>query len=137
MFSMSELQSWLVDLNLAEYGDILCSHGYSSPSDLVSIADKEHLKSLGVTKVGHLTRLYRAIEKLKTGSGTAMADNSIPPPVESSRKVVGECFVGMDRSLEIAKNVLYWNGMPAIWGLEPHFPRPARGAQVPRELSPH
>ena len=84
---MSELQSWLVDLNLAEYWDVLYSRGYSSPNDLVSIADREQLKALGVTKVGHLTRLYRAIEKLKASGVAAAVNNS---PVEPARKI-GKC----------------------------------------------
>jgi hypothetical protein len=65
---MSEnwLQSWLDGLNLAEYLDTLTKHGYTSPKNLSSILERERLKTIGVTKMGHLNRLFRAIEKLRS-----------------------------------------------------------------------
>ena len=60
------MQSWLANLNLAEYGDLLYNQGYVSPEQLATISGKDQLKALGVTKMGHLSRLVRAIEKLKS-----------------------------------------------------------------------
>ncbi len=87
--SESWLQTWLVGLNLAEYEDVLQSHGYTSPKNLASILERDQLKAMGVTKVGHLTRLFRAIQKLRSdgvgGEGsaedgaTSSLGNSLPP----------------------------------------------------------
>lgn len=60
------LQSWLGSLNLSEYVDVLSRHGYASPGSLASIVDRDQLKAIGVVKMGHLSRLFRAIEKLQS-----------------------------------------------------------------------
>ena len=93
---MSErwLQTWLEGLSLAEYKDTLHSHGYTSPEGLASILDRDQLKGMGVTKMGHLTRLFRAIQKLRTDGveGGSAEDSPVPslsnsvqpPPLESN-----------------------------------------------------
>lgn len=73
--SESWLRLWLEGLNLAEYLDVLGQHGYSSPNSLASIVERDQLKAIGVTKMGHLSRLFRAIEKLRSdGEGDGEED---------------------------------------------------------------
>ena len=38
--------------------------GYTTPEQCATIRDRDALKHIGVSKLGHLTRLIRAIEKL-------------------------------------------------------------------------
>lgn len=91
----SWLQSWLSNLNLAEYEDTLSQRGYTSPESLASIVEREQLKAIGVTKMGHLSRLFRAIEKVRSDMGTggegekaaALENsevNSMPPRVTAT-----------------------------------------------------
>ena len=79
---MSEqwLYSWLHDLNLAEYVDCLSQHGCVSPKTLASIVERDQLKAIGVTKMGHISRLLRAIEKLREDS----EEGSMSTPMENS-----------------------------------------------------
>ena len=58
------LVSWLTDLSLSEYIATFERAGYLTPEQCASIRDREQLKSIGVTKIGHLNRLFRAVEKL-------------------------------------------------------------------------
>ena len=58
------LSSWLTDLSLSEYVVVFANAGYTTPEQCATIRDREALKSIGVNKLGHLNRLYRAIEKL-------------------------------------------------------------------------
>lgn len=67
--SESWLQSWLNNLNLSEYHQTLAKCGYASPESLAFIVDRDQLKAIGVTKMGHLSRLFRAIEKLRGDAG--------------------------------------------------------------------
>ena len=70
------LASWLSELSLTEYTATFEGAGYTSPELCATITDKEQLKSIGVTKVGHLNRLFRAVEKLGSdlrGDGMAAA----------------------------------------------------------------
>ena len=43
---------------------VFANAGYTTPEQCATIRDREALKSIGVNKLGHLNRLYRAIEKL-------------------------------------------------------------------------
>ena len=43
---------------------VFANAGYTTPEQCATIRDREALKSIGVSKLGHLNRLYRAIEKL-------------------------------------------------------------------------
>ena len=68
------LSSWLTELNLPEYIVTFEDAGYTTPEQCATIRDREELKSIGVTKLGHLNRLYRAVEKLGSelnGDGVA------------------------------------------------------------------
>ena len=74
--SESWLQDWLGHLNLPEYLELLSQHGYLSPNQLTTIVSRDQLKVIGVTKMGHLSRLIRAIEKLRSdmGGGSSSED---------------------------------------------------------------
>lgn len=63
------LSSWLENLSLSEYTATFADKGYSSPHLIATIRDKDDLKRIGVTKIGHLNRIYRAVEKLKSEHG--------------------------------------------------------------------
>ena len=91
---MSEgwLQSWLVGLNLSEYLDTLSQRGYTSPKVLASIVERDQLKAIGVTKMGHLNRLFRAIEKLRS-DGDGVEDGGMPsvlPSLENHNSAPGK-----------------------------------------------
>ena len=58
--------TWLHNLNLAEYRDNFCSNGYTTYELCSQITEKEELKRIGVLKVGHVNRLFRAVEKLRS-----------------------------------------------------------------------
>lgn len=62
------LHQWLTTLNLSEYQATFIQYGLNVPERLKSVVDREQLKAIGVTKMGHLNRLFRAIEKLKSDS---------------------------------------------------------------------
>lgn len=94
--SESWLQSWLDGLNLAEYLDLLSQHGYSSPKALASIVEREQLKAMGVTKMGHLSRLFRAIEKLRSDGG------DIGPSVSPSLENHGSTLPNSTRKFDLA-----------------------------------
>ena len=89
------LTTWLQNLNLSEYQSSFTDNGYNTCDQCLRIISKEELKRIGVTKVGHVNRLFRAIEKLRSdaelsqtvsgsGDGTATLVQSDPPkdPVE-------------------------------------------------------
>lgn len=75
------LFSWLSDLNLAEYYPVFNQRGLLAPNMLAySVLDRDQLKSIGVTKMGHVNRLFRAIEKLRSNGGGE--DDILPPSAE-------------------------------------------------------
>ncbi len=76
MSSDDSIGSWLEAIHLHEYVPLLISQGYSTLDKCATIRDKTALKELGVTKVGHLNRLFRAIEKLRGEESGAM---TLPP----------------------------------------------------------
>ena len=59
------LSSWLTELNLSEYIGTFENAGYTTLELCATIADREELKNIGITKLGHLSRLVRAVEKLR------------------------------------------------------------------------
>ena len=59
------LLSWLTNLNLTEYQETFHQRGYLTPHQVSSIVERDQLKALGVNKMGHVNRLFRAIEKLR------------------------------------------------------------------------
>ena len=85
------LVSWLEELNLLEYLPQLSENQLTTPT-LLSQTDKEHLKSIGITKLGHLNRLMKAIDKLSDNSPLTHAQSqpdllSDGPPVPKRRSV--------------------------------------------------
>lgn len=81
MDDQGSLAIWLHALNLSEYVSLLTEKGYDTPEKCSSISDKDALRSLGVSKLGHVNRLFRAIEKLRGG----MSANSATLPLNSSK----------------------------------------------------
>ncbi|XP_019855674.1 PREDICTED: arf-GAP with Rho-GAP domain, ANK repeat and PH domain-containing protein 1-like isoform X1 [Amphimedon queenslandica] len=87
--SSSWFESWLRDLSLDEYSPLLSQHNLNTPSALNGVT-REHLKAIGITKLGHLNRLLKAIQLLKdaqsvTAPSPAAATNTDdastgPPP---------------------------------------------------------
>ena len=77
------LLTWLTNLNLQEYHTVLAKNGLHTPDLLAtSVMNGEQLKAIGITKMGHMNRLIRAIEKLRTeGNGDALAPALLPPPL--------------------------------------------------------
>ncbi len=71
---------------------VFANAGYTTPEQCATIRDREALKSIGVNKLGHLNRLYRAIEKLGSeingggslGGGGGVVDNSMTLPLSNS-----------------------------------------------------
>lgn len=82
---MSWLQGWLSNLSLAEYVDTLSHHGYTSAESLASILERDQLKAIGITKMGHVNRLFRAIEKLRGEAGEDSSSPSLPRENSGSR----------------------------------------------------
>ena len=76
------LSSWLTELNLSEYIDTFEKAGYTTPELCTTITSKEELKIIGVTKLGHLNRLFRAVEKLGGEQNGGEAEGF--PPVSST-----------------------------------------------------
>ena len=66
------LTTWLQNLNLSEYQSTFTDSGYNTCDQCLSIS-KEDLRRIGITKVGHVNRLFRAIEKLR--SETKLSQN--------------------------------------------------------------
>ena len=57
---------WLNHLNLAEYHQLLVARGLVSRELLAqSVRECDQLTAIGINKMGHRNRLYRAIEKLR------------------------------------------------------------------------
>jgi len=91
-----DVASWLDKLGLAEYTDKFLCGGYSSLSQCVGLT-KADLNAIGVVKAGHLNRLVRDLDKMKSNSGCSepvSPTNSvsslppvIPPLVDSKKSV--------------------------------------------------
>ena len=97
------LAEWLETLNLSEYLTIFTSNGLTTQEQMHGI-DKPKLNSIGITKLGHVTRLVKAAEKLvNSGSNSPVPTTGIngseltssisapqlkrPPPVPTRRSV--------------------------------------------------
>ena len=61
--SDSWLCAWLQELNLSEYLTLFSEHQLTTHAQLAEMT-KDQLKAIGITKLGHLNRLCKAIEKL-------------------------------------------------------------------------
>lgn len=98
-----QLAEWLETLNLSEYLTIFTNNGLTTLEQIHGI-DKPRLNSIGIMKLGHVTRLVRAAEKLvnsgsnspvpATGMNGSELTSSLsapqlkrPPPVPTRRSV--------------------------------------------------
>eukprot|EP01084_Bolivina_argentea_P045941 84555_1 len=68
------LDDWLNDLGLKQYYNNFKGDGFDRMDDItdIDVSNDKMLKSLGITKTGHINRLTKAINKLKT---TTKSDN--------------------------------------------------------------
>ena len=90
------LEIWLTELSLSEYVGVFANAGYTTPEQCATIRDKDKLKSIGVSKLGHLNRLIRAIEKLGSevngggsiDSSTLPLSNNVRDGVTAGRRVM-------------------------------------------------
>ena len=97
------LAEWLETLNLSEYSTIFTSNGLTTLEQIRGI-DKPSLNSIGIVKLGHVTRLVKAAEKLvNSGSNSPVPTAGMngseltsslsapqlkrPPPVPTRRSV--------------------------------------------------
>merc|ERR1712228_900768 len=61
-----EVKKWLVvTVKLEIYFDLLIKHGYECMDFIKKITDKSELKSIGIIKKGHQTRMMKQINNLK------------------------------------------------------------------------
>ena len=84
-----DVAGWLDKLGLAEYTDKFLCGGYSSLSQCVGLT-KADLNAIGVVKAGHLNRLVRDLDRIKSGtSGTELSPlpSDLPPSVNSKASV--------------------------------------------------
>ncbi len=102
MSSDSSIESWLEAINLPEYVPILVDQGYDTLDKCATIVDKTALKDLGVTKVGHVNRLLRAIEKLRGETNRA---TTLPPNTKFGNCVPGDEMSTLNRTLFPGKTV--------------------------------
>lgn len=114
--SVSWLQSWLDGLSLAEYLDTLAQHGYTSSKNLASIVERDQLRAIGVTKMGHLSRLFRAIEKLRSeGEGSEEVELVVSSSMENHGSVMlNSAAPGKLGMNEISLIALCWYGYITI-----------------------
>lgn len=71
MSGEESIRTWLEAVHLQDYVPVLISQGYDTLNKCATIRGKQALKDMGVTKVGHLNRLLRAIEKLQIEQNSA------------------------------------------------------------------
>ncbi len=116
-----DLLSWLTNLNLSEYHVTLTSNGYLSPKQLVSIKDRDHLKAIGVVKMGHVSRLLRAIEKFRSdgGGGGGSGDDGGDEDMRMSSPLsqVPESPVPVDGTCECLADKIFFSSdfFLALW----------------------
>ncbi len=61
-----KLLEWLTGLSLSEYHAVLVENGLHSTRLLArTVLNADQLSAIGITKIGHRNRLFRAIEKLR------------------------------------------------------------------------
>ena len=84
------ITGWLENLSLTEYISTFSDKGYTCPDHLVTIGGKHHLRDIGITKPGHLNRLHRALERLKSEHSVSLVggvDGEGLDAVDGPRKV--------------------------------------------------
>ena len=82
-----DVAAWLDKLGLAEYTEKFLTAGYSSLQQCVLLS-KAELTAIGIGKVGHVNRLFRDLERLKTDGELespspprSSSSSPQPPPV--------------------------------------------------------
>ena len=94
------LLSWLANLNLTEYYSVFNQLGLHAPDLLAnSTLDRDQLKNIGVTKMGHMNRLIRAIDKLRVEEAEVcvLPQPTVTPSLHQAggdfSKSMGECVL--------------------------------------------
>ena len=89
MAACDDVAAWLDKLGLKEYTEKFLFAGYSSLQQCVSLS-KADLLAIGITKLGHVNRLFRDLQKMK-GEDEIERSSSPPrclsPPQKSSTDV--------------------------------------------------
>ncbi len=89
------LSTWLENLNLSEYLSNFVNFGYNSSELCCTILAKHELNLIGVCKVGHVNRLFRALEKLRAEAGlTGLGENGLAR-LEPSNDHLGQSEMGL------------------------------------------
>lgn len=60
-----DVATWLDKLGVPEYTDRFLSAGYTSLQQCVTLS-KDDLSDIGITKIGHVCRLFRDLERMKS-----------------------------------------------------------------------
>ena len=60
-----DVATWLDKLGIPEYTDRFLSAGYTSVQQCVTLS-KDDLSDIGITKMGHVCRLFRDLERMKS-----------------------------------------------------------------------
>ena len=96
-----EVKEWLTDtVKLEMYFATLIQHGYECMDFIMKIEDKSELKSIGILKKGHQTRMMKQINNLKqiksmnaipnnNGYHVLMEEENPEQSVESEQETVG------------------------------------------------
>ncbi|WWC86042.1 uncharacterized protein L201_000913 [Kwoniella dendrophila CBS 6074] len=80
------VQSYLIDLGLGKYEDVIYEHGITG--DVLSVMDHSALQDLGMTSLGHRLNLLRAVWELKKEQGIEFGeDDWKPQDAEDNDKV--------------------------------------------------
>ncbi|WWC99472.1 hypothetical protein V866_006375 [Kwoniella sp. B9012] len=80
------VQSYLSDLGLSKYEDVIYEHGITG--DVLSVMDHSALQDLGMTSLGHRLNLLRAVWELKKDQGIELGeDDWKPQDAEENDKV--------------------------------------------------
>lgn len=82
-----DVAAWLDKLGLAEYTESFLTAGYSSLQQCASLT-KDDISAIGIEKVGHVNRLFRDLERMKTDG--EINTNMSPPRSSSSSPVLPE-----------------------------------------------
>lgn len=69
---------WLEKLDLPQYIKKFLAAGYSSLKQCLTLS-KADLSTIGVTKIGHVTRMFRDLERIKADG--ELESSSLPIPM--------------------------------------------------------
>lgn len=65
LFKQNMFKSWLDDIGLPQYYQVLVDNGFDHLSYLKNDVDVDHLQSIGIHKIGHCLKLIAEIKKLE------------------------------------------------------------------------